>query len=1124
MSGAEASESTEGQGGISNQLATLVPTFDPSKDELLEYQQKVELLLLAWPQNKIKELVTRLVLNSKGSAFQKLQLHQTELLTGEAKSVHRLIELLGGHWGKIGLERKFEDAERALFQTVQKSDEANDSYLARADILWARLMSRKMKIEELQAYILLRGSLLTPEEKKKVIIDSDNSLDGELTIKRVSDSIRMLGAGFFHEITGQKRNQSVKIYDQSVLLTQDTQDSEVTLAAQGTSENFEEIYTEEDFVDHMCQEEDQDAVFVADFESAASEVLQSDPELSGAFSAYTEARKRLSDKFKNRGFWPTSGATWKSSGGKGKTKTKGKFGKSRKTLQEKILSSYCKACGRKGHWKAECPYRSADGGQSGGGAVSSQMAAPASVVTTQEPGGLPLEFFQVPQQQLTTLDASRPLCEFSFGTVSCLGHQGLDIAKRRMHASFCEVMKQKGENQGSHLSEVRNEKALNLPPTSSFLSRREIPSMQQMSNTALTSQILENSQVKGQSEDWMLFATHGTYGVVDSGATKTVIGSSFVAELLQGLVPDVRKQVSRCSCNITFRFGNHGTLTSKHALIVPVGSLQLKIAIVDGNTPFLLSNTLLRALKAKVDCEFDRIVSSQLQKPIPWTLTSRGLYLADLNDLVLLAKKNDLTTTTFVTDTSEVENPIQAEVPGSQSEQQNIVVLELESEPSKMQSLSSAAEIFETHHVLKSERLSVSDCQHSEANLNQDVNPKPLTEIEKPEIPSSFRDHVLQQDRPCGPSSTGAELEAQASADSGNPRHGNGGLLGSSSAVRQHSQGQTLCGGLAGRTGMGDVVHQPLQEQPEVRASTFSEICGTDSGEPRVDSRPSHGRNIEPTSNESETSDSSSKEPGLAEVGDSQGQGKSSYVSVPDPRSWAFGGRLQHARDRRHGATTRDIQLSDYDGRGADALTRARIQRGDYAESDAQSGSSDAAGDRALAAEFRSHSELGKPWPVDPIQHALTAGEIDPPFEKLEPSPEQTHLRKLIIQITQEFDEVKRIQNLQTQPVDVMEVFCEKQSQFVSTSLESRRESSPTQHWWRRSDDQGGSTSTVPWSVDSEASTPLVLSSVRSMVCLVRIQCQSFHDHVWEDSWTTKRHVRASCPWNCVVQTSVEHG
>ena len=61
---------------VSNQLAYLVPTFDPAVDSVEIWSSKVELLLHTWPSNKISELATRLILGCKGTAYQKLQLHR----------------------------------------------------------------------------------------------------------------------------------------------------------------------------------------------------------------------------------------------------------------------------------------------------------------------------------------------------------------------------------------------------------------------------------------------------------------------------------------------------------------------------------------------------------------------------------------------------------------------------------------------------------------------------------------------------------------------------------------------------------------------------------------------------------------------------------------------------------------------------------------------------------------------------------------------------------------------------------------------------------------------------------------------------------------------------------------
>ena len=222
---ATASSGGEATGiGVSNQLASLVPSLDPGVDDLLIYQQKVELVYAAWPRAKTTELVTRLIFGCNGSAFAKLQLHQTELLDGSEKSVQRLVELLGGSWGKIPLELQYQDAGRALFETVQKAEEANESYLARADVLWSRLLSRRMSLEDLQAYILLRGSLLSSEEKKKVILESEQ--DGKLSVKRVTTAIRTLGANFFMDLTNQKKNARTKIYDQTALYSETIPETE----------------------------------------------------------------------------------------------------------------------------------------------------------------------------------------------------------------------------------------------------------------------------------------------------------------------------------------------------------------------------------------------------------------------------------------------------------------------------------------------------------------------------------------------------------------------------------------------------------------------------------------------------------------------------------------------------------------------------------------------------------------------------------------------------------------------------------------------------------------------------------------------------------------------------------
>ena len=129
--------------------------------------------------------------------------------------------------------------------------------------------------------------------------------------------------------------------------------------------------------------------------------------------------------------------------------------------------------------------------------------------------------------------------------------------------------------------------------------------------------------------------------------------------LIAHLDPALKKQLRRCPCQITFRFGNQRTLTSSQALVIPLGSLQLKVAIVEGGTPFLFSNALMRALQASIDCHDQVLRSPMLGTPAKFKLSPRGLFMLDINELSqacqffqISQKSRDRPTETFVTEDS----------------------------------------------------------------------------------------------------------------------------------------------------------------------------------------------------------------------------------------------------------------------------------------------------------------------------------------------------------------------------------------------------------------------------------------------------------------------------------------
>lgn len=176
-------------------------------------------------------------------------------------------------------------------------------------------------------------------------------------------------------------------------------------------------------------------------------------------------------------------------------------------------------------------------------------------VTTETENTLPLEFLCLPQVSEPKLDATRT--EFNLCMFACLENQGnseLQDLKRRLAHGVANL------SRGSRTD-------WSSPPKS------EIDAARQLKGE------LSHDPVGEQSR---LFVTHSHMEstVVDLGATKTVIGSDHVSELLANLSPDIRKQVKRCACQVVFRFGNQGALQSNRALVLPIGQVWLKVAIV----------------------------------------------------------------------------------------------------------------------------------------------------------------------------------------------------------------------------------------------------------------------------------------------------------------------------------------------------------------------------------------------------------------------------------------------------------------------------------------------------------------------------------------------------------------
>ena len=91
------------------------------------------------------------------------------------------------------------------------------------------------------------------------------------------------------------------------------------------------------------------------------------------------------------------------------------------------------------------------------------------------------------------------------------------------------------------------------------------------------------AKAAGPEREMVFVDTEGTEGVLDTGASRTVLGSARVSQMVRGLPAACRSQVKKVASDITFRFGNSGTLTSKFALMLPAaGGTWVRIEVILG--------------------------------------------------------------------------------------------------------------------------------------------------------------------------------------------------------------------------------------------------------------------------------------------------------------------------------------------------------------------------------------------------------------------------------------------------------------------------------------------------------------------------------------------------------------
>ena len=607
QTGGPTSTSTTGTstGGLSHLPWTQIPPFRPGETDIHKYSRKLEFLAGLWPAEHLSLLAPRAAMLCEGSAFQRvMRVEASKLKANSVEGVKALVTALGGIWGKTSLEDRFERFERAVYSTVQRGDETHESYLARHDHQFESLLSSGVTMEQLRAYVLLRNSGLAAEDKKKLIIDSAGKLDYSEVVR----SLKLLGSKFFQEVhAGTKNPARSRTYD--INMTMEEEINVTTGAVHGQEESIFVSESDESFIEALAEEGDPDALICQQFEEAVLEVLQNDSETASCYLTYSEARKRLSDRNRNRGFWSPGPSQ---SGAKGfKGRGKGKFApRNRRPLAARILESECRRCGQRGHWKAECPLRHSSNNTSSAG-VPKENATFATMTMTPEHTHLDSDMIP-----MTEMDVPfHPECKVS----DCQIHE-------------CFMMDSTRNQPVDMFQRFRH-----LPQRLKPLLQQRLKPNHSPQPVPKVPKPAETSSASDHQPEVACFASHGSFGVVDLGASQSVIGQRQLAQVLESLGPEIRKQIKETRCDTVFRFGNSSTVHCQKAMLIPLGRWYVKLCIVPSDTPFLLSNNMFRTLGAQIDTAADRIFLPGVNINMDLVLTEKKLYLLDFGKLVNLS-------------------------------------------------------------------------------------------------------------------------------------------------------------------------------------------------------------------------------------------------------------------------------------------------------------------------------------------------------------------------------------------------------------------------------------------------------------------------------------------------------
>ena len=282
----------------------------------------------------------------------------------------------------------------------------------------------------------------------------------------------------------------------------------------------------------------------------------------------------------------------------------GRFQKKKESLAERIAASNCRRCGQRGHWKWECPQKEG----------------------TKEDVNL---------SEDTTFSVNDPeiLDELPEGL-----RGSNTIAELFMNMTNQDIQGSVFSPAGIGFNSQVNEEFIETVLVCS-LERQNVKG--HCLGRALMGAM--SRRVDGERKLRSVSQAIGCPGIIDTGASKTVIGQRKIKALVESMPLEIQKQMNWKKSETMFRFGNNAVLPSVGALYLPFGKRWMRIEVVEGDTPFLLSNSFLRSIDADVCIRNSSLRLNQLGIEVPLTVNQKGLFMVQLAEVISAFSREHMT-------------------------------------------------------------------------------------------------------------------------------------------------------------------------------------------------------------------------------------------------------------------------------------------------------------------------------------------------------------------------------------------------------------------------------------------------------------------------------------------------